>query len=180
MGGDGTKRRGRPPIPEAERKVGNLTFRTRGGLRAKLEVAAEESGRSVSEEIEHRLQVSFDQNAFALQVYGRVNPEIAQAILSVLNTSASAKIHPKPVVILAAISVLLAANGSNLQDLIKANADPSVWLYLSQLGISQACGLDADSAAKEAERVIPEMASQLADYRAGVEMAVRLKKANAK
>jgi hypothetical protein len=54
------KRRGRPAKPEGERKRGNLTFRTRDVLRKWLADAAAQSGRSTSEEIEYRLERSFD------------------------------------------------------------------------------------------------------------------------
>ncbi len=53
------KRRGRPPKAEGERKAGNLTIRTYGPLRAQLEEAARQSGRSVSAEVEYRLEQSF-------------------------------------------------------------------------------------------------------------------------
>ncbi|MCC2654530.1 MAG: hypothetical protein K0Q60_4696 [Microvirga sp.] len=57
------KRRGRPPLPDHERKGGaNLTFRARSGLRERLVEEAEKSGRSISEEIEFRLNDSFDRN----------------------------------------------------------------------------------------------------------------------
>jgi len=51
----GKKRRGRPPKTDAERKSRNLTFRSRGDLRDRLQEAAQKSGRSLSEEIEYRL-----------------------------------------------------------------------------------------------------------------------------
>ena len=53
------KRRGRPPKREGERKAGNLTIRTYGPLRELLEAAAKVSGRSVSGEVEWRLENSF-------------------------------------------------------------------------------------------------------------------------
>jgi Arc-like DNA binding domain len=53
------KRIGRPPKAEADRKATHFTFRTRGGLRELLLTAAAASGRSVSEEIERRLEASF-------------------------------------------------------------------------------------------------------------------------
>jgi len=52
-------RRGRPPIPEEARRSKNLTFRVRATLQENLARAAHASGRSVSEEIEHRLERSF-------------------------------------------------------------------------------------------------------------------------
>jgi predicted HicB family RNase H-like nuclease len=51
--------RGRPPLSAEQKKDRNLTFRTRNGLREKLAAAAEAHGRSISEEIEHRLNESF-------------------------------------------------------------------------------------------------------------------------
>lgn len=51
--------RGGQRKPAAMRKRNNLTFRTRDGLRGKLEQAAMATGRSISEEIEYRLMVSF-------------------------------------------------------------------------------------------------------------------------
>src|SRR5690242_17536028 len=52
-------RRGRPPKPPEERRGPNLTFRTPGGLRARLAEAAAASGRAMSEEVVHRLEQSF-------------------------------------------------------------------------------------------------------------------------
>jgi Arc-like DNA binding domain len=64
--------RGRPPIPEADRKRANLTFRTRSGMREKLEAAAAQSGRSVSEEVEYRLERSFQQAESIADILGGV------------------------------------------------------------------------------------------------------------
>ena len=50
---------GRPPKHEGERLSKNRTFRVRGTLDEQLAAAAQEAGRSVSEEIEHRLEESF-------------------------------------------------------------------------------------------------------------------------
>ena len=53
------KRIGRPPKPAKERKTVNFTFRSRGDMRQKLQDAAAPYGRSISEEIERRLEQSF-------------------------------------------------------------------------------------------------------------------------
>ena len=53
---------GRPPLPKAERKSRNLTFRARGNLYNDLQFAAEHTGRSISEEIETRLITSFEKD----------------------------------------------------------------------------------------------------------------------
>jgi hypothetical protein len=56
------RKRGRPPLPEAERKQAGLTFRARDVLRQRLAEAAKQSGRSISKEIELRLERSFLQD----------------------------------------------------------------------------------------------------------------------
>ena len=53
------KRIGRPPKPPKNRKSVNFTFRSREEMREQLRVAADRSGRSISEEIEYRLNQSF-------------------------------------------------------------------------------------------------------------------------
>lgn len=56
-----TKRKpGRPAKPPGEKKVANLTFRVRPQMRDALAMAAEDSGRSTSEEIEYRLTQTFE------------------------------------------------------------------------------------------------------------------------
>jgi hypothetical protein len=52
-------RRGRPPKPEAERRSRNFTFRSRGRTHELLQAAAIAEGRSISEEIERRIEQSF-------------------------------------------------------------------------------------------------------------------------
>ena len=52
-------RLGRPPIPEVDRRNRNLTFRSRGKLHEQLQAAAKAADRSISEEIERRLEQSF-------------------------------------------------------------------------------------------------------------------------
>ena len=55
------KRIGRPPKAKEDRKAVNFTFRSRGEMRERLQAAAAASGRSISEEIERRLDWSFQQ-----------------------------------------------------------------------------------------------------------------------
>jgi hypothetical protein len=54
------KRIGRPPKAKEDRKAVNFTFRSRDQMRERLEAAAAASGRSISEEIEFRLNQSFE------------------------------------------------------------------------------------------------------------------------
>jgi hypothetical protein len=59
---------GRPPKHKGERLSKNRTFRVRGTLDEQLEAAAQEAGRSVSEEIERRLEASFQREERAEQI----------------------------------------------------------------------------------------------------------------
>jgi len=52
------KRRGRPPISPEQRKRNNVTLRLRDELKQKLEKGARATGRSLSEEMEFRLEQS--------------------------------------------------------------------------------------------------------------------------
>lgn len=63
------KKRGRPPKPPAERRSANITFRTPGGLRERLEGAAKISGRSVSEEVVYRLERSFERQGLLREFF---------------------------------------------------------------------------------------------------------------
>ena len=50
---------GRPPLPPGERRGASMGFRPTPQIRAKLEQAAHENGRSMSQEVEARLEASF-------------------------------------------------------------------------------------------------------------------------
>ena len=72
------RRPGGQPKPAAERKRNNLTFRARDQLRTALEFAAAASGRSVSEEIEFRLNRDFSWEAGKLRIQEMVAETKAQ------------------------------------------------------------------------------------------------------
>jgi hypothetical protein len=55
----GKKRIGRPAKSEEDRRDVNFTFRSRGQMRERLKTAADAARRSISEEIELRLEKSF-------------------------------------------------------------------------------------------------------------------------
>ena len=55
------KRIGRPPKADEDRKDVNFTFRSRGQMRERLKAAADRAHRSISEEIEFRLERSFQE-----------------------------------------------------------------------------------------------------------------------
>ena len=65
------KKRGRPALPESERKSRNLTFRARGDLRDRLLRSANESGRSMSEEIEFQLEQGFERGQWMAVMLGQ-------------------------------------------------------------------------------------------------------------
>jgi Arc-like DNA binding domain len=64
------KRIGRPPKAKEDRKAVNFTFRSRDQMRERLEAAAAASGRSISEEIEYRLNQSFDEERLSAAFLG--------------------------------------------------------------------------------------------------------------
>ncbi|MGY4237310.1 hypothetical protein ACVIIW_006257 [Bradyrhizobium sp. USDA 4449] len=76
---DGKKTRGRPALSAAEKRTHNLTFRARGDMRERLASAAAAHQKSISEEIEGRLQQSFDLETW-LGVRVSLPKAIAQAI----------------------------------------------------------------------------------------------------
>ena len=78
------RKRGRPPLPKAERKRGVLGFRARDDLRQWLTDAAKLSGRSVSEEIEHRLEQSFEIADSFRAAFGETNGDLMRAIATVI------------------------------------------------------------------------------------------------
>lgn len=55
----GRRPRGRPQVPDEAKKRNNVTIRMRDELKSKIQQAAAEHGRSISEEIERRLEHSF-------------------------------------------------------------------------------------------------------------------------
>ena len=61
----GGKRRGRPPLPPEQLRRVPVQFRTTQSFRTKLEHAAEESGRSLAQEAEFRLERSFEREQIA-------------------------------------------------------------------------------------------------------------------
>jgi hypothetical protein len=75
-------RRGRPQVPAAQRKSKNFTFRSRGDMHARLAGAAARSNRSISEEIEWRIERSFLDQDRAIEALGLIyGPELAGLLL---------------------------------------------------------------------------------------------------
>lgn len=156
------KRRGRPPIAEQDRKTSNLTFRTRGDLRAKLEEAAQESGRSISEEIEHRLHSTFDKRLILNQIWGGASVRLMEAV-NIINNKSGWHAEDGAAANLAIITTVLAQMETTYDDLIGRVEDYSVWMVLSQLGIARACNLKIADAKSRALEAIPEMAEKIAE-----------------
>tara|TARA_R110000744_G_scaffold5383_1_gene19010 strand:+ start:711 stop:1151 length:441 start_codon:yes stop_codon:yes gene_type:complete len=52
------QKRGRPPLPQERRKRNNVTLRLRDELKQRLAEQADANGRSLSEEMEYRLEFS--------------------------------------------------------------------------------------------------------------------------
>lgn len=78
------KRIGRPPKPPGEKKVGsNLTIRMRGDLRERLNAEAKKSELSVTEEVERRIERSFEISSLAEGVKQQIAEETLEAIVSI-------------------------------------------------------------------------------------------------
>jgi hypothetical protein len=63
-------KRGRPPKFAGERTRGPLTIRLRDQVRQELETTAAAAGRSLSEEIEYRLELSFSRRDYLRETWG--------------------------------------------------------------------------------------------------------------
>ena len=79
MGKTPAKRgRGRPPKAASDRKRNNVTMRLRDATKGEIERTARENQRSLSEEIEARVENSFQTQSIANQVLGLVyGPQLA-------------------------------------------------------------------------------------------------------
>jgi hypothetical protein len=71
--------RGRPRMPEEEKKRHNMTFRLRSDLRAAIEEMAQGNGRSLSEQLEYYVEAGFRDEAKMLYQYstGGLTPAVS-------------------------------------------------------------------------------------------------------
>jgi hypothetical protein len=90
-----TRKRGRPPLPEAERKRGIVTFRATDALRQQIADAAKLAGRSISEEIEFRLGRSFLQEPMPQDALKSLAEKTAKDAVTAVTASINV-ILPKP------------------------------------------------------------------------------------
>ena len=70
-----TKKMGRPTLPKDQRRGASMGFRPTPEIRQRLEAAAQENGRSMSQEIEHRLERSFimeDVDSYLTRVFAEM------------------------------------------------------------------------------------------------------------
>jgi hypothetical protein len=79
------KRRGRPPKAEGLRRSGNFTFRLRDNLRAQLVVDAKAHERSISEEIERRVEASYEHEALEAMLRRVVREETHERFRSLVS-----------------------------------------------------------------------------------------------
>src|SRR5689334_7219221 len=117
--GNGPRKGGRPALSSERKKSQTLTFRTRADLRKNLETAAEQAGRSVSEEVEYRRQRSFDREAVVLEIYGDQHAKLIRSFNKILSVASGAKqvrggSELSDEFILAAVIMLLAYSGRDI------------------------------------------------------------------
>ena len=83
------RKRGRPPKHEGERLSGTRTFRVRGLLDRLLKQTAQKNERSVSEEIEYRLNRSFYLDGVFTSIKGR-EAQLVQMLVAAVTLTANA------------------------------------------------------------------------------------------
>src|SRR5262245_36132919 len=106
------KRRGRPAKYKGERLSKTRSFRVRGLLDEYLIAHAQESGRSVSEEIEARLERSFYMDGITFTYQGDAQPLLNAIALAVGFSFLQYNRNDRPRVMQAATSYIIAAFGS--------------------------------------------------------------------
>src|SRR4051812_23391647 len=121
--GNEPRKGGRPALSSERKKSQTLTFRTRTDLRKSLEAAAERAGRSISEEVEYRLQRSFDREAIILEIYGEIHAKLFRSLQKLLLFASSAKhINDGQDLsddfIIAALILLLVYSGKNVKNIV--------------------------------------------------------------
>jgi hypothetical protein len=89
--GNEPRKGGRPALSSERKKSQTLTFRTRADLRKSLEAAAEQAGRSISEEVEYRLQRSFDREALVQELYGDQHANLLKSLSRILSMASGTK-----------------------------------------------------------------------------------------
>ncbi len=67
---------GRPPLPPGEKRRPSMGFRPTAEVRYKIVAGAEASGRSMSAEIEHRLEMSYRESEWAEEIAAVVRKEV--------------------------------------------------------------------------------------------------------
>jgi hypothetical protein len=81
------RKKGRPPkFAAGERTRGPLTVRLRDRVRSELETAAADNGRSLSEEIEHRIEISLARRDDLQHQWGRYVFAIAEGAAKALKS----------------------------------------------------------------------------------------------
>jgi hypothetical protein len=124
----GKKTRGRPPKPADERRSKNRTFRVRGKLDEYLIGNAWQSGRSVSEEIEARLERSFYMDVIMGGYAGDAAP-----LLNALTATVAVSFLKGPYgldryrVMQAATGYIIAAFGSHVNPRTRAKVLDARW-----------------------------------------------------
>jgi hypothetical protein len=90
-----TPKRGRPPLPPEEGKRYPLNMRTTKEVREKLEAAASESGRSLAQEVEFRVQQSLRDDEVRAEAFGGAHNyalmRLISAAIAAVETSRGAK-----------------------------------------------------------------------------------------
>ena len=63
-------------------------------MRKSLESAAEQAGRSISEEVEYRLQRSFDRESLVRELYGDKHAKLLKSLINIMSMASDASEVP--------------------------------------------------------------------------------------
>ena len=87
------KKMGRPALPPGEKRGASMGFRPTPEIRGKLEEAAKANGRSMSQEVEHRLERSFSEEDYLALLYG--DPNMLELVREFLDAKRLIETHLK-------------------------------------------------------------------------------------
>ena len=160
------RKRGRPAVSSKQKKSQTITFRTRPDLRESLEAAAEQAGRSISEEVEYRLQRSFDREALVRELYGDQHSKLFRSFHKILSIASGAKQirEGKDIsedFILTAILMLLAYSGKDIRTLLDDDVRQKNSQIVAASEIADAIGIEPSQAKARARRALNSLLNSL-------------------
>lgn len=134
-----------------------LNMRTTKHLRDHLERAADESGRSLAQEVEYRLERSFEREAVIIEAFGgSTNSNLVRELIRVLGWQDNLDEDIEDTHYLAAIILILARAERKLKDLSDVAAYDQL-MHLCVPGIVNCTNLNHSSASQLVDDLFPDV-----------------------